>query len=127
MTKDERKLVNTAIKWILDERVSLPISSKTKITNMNELRREMIGWQFEVIISGTLELTEKALHDAIENMSEAHRLAAKIKVPEPSDDEIKIIKADLQAVSKRINADTTATNYLKTVGTLLSSIEPLIK
>ena len=122
MTKDEWRIVRVAIQWLLDERINLPINDETKITSIDDLREEMVGWQFEVMISGTLELTEKALHDAIENMAEAHRLASKIKVSDPSDEEITTIKKDLQAVSRSLAADAK----LSAAGKLLSSIAQLL-
>ncbi len=124
MTNAEWKLVSRAIKWILDERIDLPIDNNTKITSIDELSDKMRGWQFEVMLSGSLELTERALIDAVENMSEAHRLAAKIKLRKPNPEEIKVIKEDLNAVSKSLNADTDT--YLAAVGTVLSSLETLI-
>ena len=126
MTKDEWRIVRVAIQWLLDERINLPINDKTKITSIDDLRGEMVGWQFEVILSGTTGLTEKALHDAIEAMAVAHSLVAMVQVQEPSDDVINTLKVDLQVVSKSIDADIKAHQYLKTVGTLLTSIEPLI-
>lgn len=107
---DEWQDVRKYLYWLLqdaDRKVTLPLGDRPPKT-ANDIHFTILGWEFEIRLDRTLQLTADALKGASGALTEAHRVAAAVQIPAPTAADAARLEADLRSLSGFVKRDQRA-------------------
>jgi len=107
---DEWQDVRKYLYWLLqdaDGKVTLPLGERPP-RNANDIHFMIQGWEFEISLDKTLELTADALKDARGTLAQAHHAAAAVQINAPTVADAAQLEADLRSLSGFVKRDQRA-------------------
>jgi hypothetical protein len=107
---DDWKDVRKYIYWPLqdaDGKITLPLGDRPP-RSANDIHFMVQGWEFEFRLDETLRLTAEALKDASGALTEAHRVAAAVRIAAPTTAKAAELTRDLRSLSRFVQHDQRA-------------------
>ena len=100
-----RSYIHWLTQFVQGRTLDLPATPPKTIEGLRIL---VNSWAFEHQLDETLVLTTDALKDAAGSLAAAHRVAAAIKVPAPTQQQIGQLETDLGSLSQFVKRDQRA-------------------